>query len=70
MYLCVIAIVEICQGDVYMCYKQSFNFIINFFWAFKLLYKCKCENIQMKWIINLNFDLIIKNKVFKPWCHG
>jgi hypothetical protein len=64
-YLCVISIIEICQGHAYMCSKQSFNFIIKSFWAFKLLFKCKCQNIQMKWISNLNFDSIIKNKVFR-----
>jgi hypothetical protein len=56
--------------------RQSFNFIIKPFWAFKLLLECMHENIQMKWTPNLNFGVqhfafevngqCIEN--WRPWC--
>ncbi len=36
--------------------EQNLNFIVDIFWAFKSLFECKYENIQLKWIPNLNFE--------------
>ncbi len=56
VFMCnLMVIIKVCQGDLYNMYlEQTSNFIANIFWAFKSLLECKHENIQMKWIPNLN----------------
>jgi len=49
---------QVYQGDMYNMYlEQSSNFIVDTFWAFKSLIKCKHENIHLKWILDLHFGL-------------
>ncbi len=40
-----------------ICTTCIVNFIVDPFWAFKLLFECKHENIQMKWILDLNYKV-------------
>jgi hypothetical protein len=50
-----VAPIKVCQGDMYNLYlEQNLNFTTYIFWAFKSLLECKHENIDLKWIPNLN----------------
>jgi hypothetical protein len=57
VFVCdLVVTIKVYQGDLYnMYYEQFSNFIASPFWAFKSLFECKYENIQIKWILDLNF---------------
>jgi hypothetical protein len=59
VYVCdLVVVIKVCQGDIYMMYyDQTSKFTTDNFWAFKSLLEFKNENIQMQWVLDLNFGV-------------
>jgi hypothetical protein len=59
VFVCdLVATIKVCQGDVHNTfYDNILKFIDKFFCAFKSLFGCNNENIQMQWIPYLNIGV-------------